>query len=54
MLIDGISCASCSQSLEKALQNKHGVEKVSVNFAAARAYVEYGPEIVSRDEILYG
>jgi len=49
LLIDGMSCASCSRSLEKALQDKHGVEKASVNFASVKAYVDYNPEVVSRD-----
>jgi len=52
LLIDGMSCASCSQSLEKALQEKEGVEKASVNFASAKAYVEYDPAAVSQGDIL--
>ncbi len=52
LLIDGMSCASCSRSLEKALQEKPGVEEASVNFASAKAHVSYDSDTVNSAQIL--
>ncbi len=52
LLVGGMSCASCSQRLEKALANVPGVESARVNFAAEKAYVEYNPRKVRVDELL--
>lgn len=38
--LEGMSCASCAQSIEKALKRARGVEQAQVNFAAEKAYVE--------------
>lgn len=52
LLVDGMSCAGCSNSLEKALKETEGMEKASVNFANSRAYIEYNPEIINLDGIM--
>jgi Cu+-exporting ATPase len=41
--IGGMHCASCAQTIEKALRGLEGVIDVSVNFNAAKAYVVYDP-----------
>ena len=38
-----MTCASCAQSIEKALGNLEGVARATVNFAAETATVEYDP-----------
>ena len=45
--IQGMSCASCVISVEKALGDVEGVELAEVNFALNRAAVHYNPEIAN-------
>src|SRR4030043_279577 len=45
--IQGMTCASCVNKVEKALNSLKGVVQASVNFATERATVEYVPEIVT-------
>jgi len=45
--ITGMSCASCAQRVEKQLGSMAGVRHAGVNFASARATVEYDPGQVS-------
>ncbi|MGH7408020.1 MAG: heavy metal translocating P-type ATPase, partial [Candidatus Methylomirabilales bacterium] len=49
--IGGISCASCIQKIEGALQALPGVLKASVNLATAKAAVEYLPLRVAPAEL---
>ena len=42
--ITGMTCAACANRIERQLNKKPGVEKASVNFATARATVNYNPE----------
>jgi Cu+-exporting ATPase len=39
--INGMHCASCAQSVEKALRHEKGIISVTVNFATEKAVVEY-------------
>jgi P-type Cu+ transporter len=52
LLIDDMSCASCALGLEKGLQETEGIKNAAVNFAAAKAYIEYDPDILNIDQIL--
>jgi Cu+-exporting ATPase len=45
--IQGMTCATCVNKVEKALGSAKGVIQASVNFATERASVEYLPEVVS-------
>ena len=45
--IQGMTCSSCVNKVEKSLRSLNGVIDVSVNFATERATVEYVPELVS-------
>jgi Cu+-exporting ATPase len=45
--IQGMTCASCVNKVEKALNSLKGVVHASVNFAIERASVEYIPEEVT-------
>lgn len=44
--IGGMTCAACSQRIEKALTKLDGVAAVSVNFATEKATVAYDPQKV--------
>jgi Cu+-exporting ATPase len=45
--ITGMTCASCAQNIEKALNKIEGVVKVSVNFSFEKASVEYDSALAS-------
>ncbi len=45
--IQGMTCASCVNKVQKALSSVKGVVRADVNFATERASVEYIPEEVS-------
>src|SRR4030042_758093 len=45
--IQGMTCASCVNKVQKALNSLKGVVHASVNFATERASVEYIPEQVT-------
>jgi Cu+-exporting ATPase len=45
--ITGMTCASCAQNIEKALNKIDGVKKASVNFSLEKAAVEYDSSVVA-------
>jgi Cu+-exporting ATPase len=49
--IQNMSCASCVEKIEKALQKTPGISKASVNLGNNEAYIDYIPELVSQNEI---
>jgi Cu+-exporting ATPase len=49
--ISGMTCASCSSTVEKSLASLPGVSKAQVNLGSELAYVEYDPEKVRLDEM---
>ncbi|NLM98344.1 MAG: heavy-metal-associated domain-containing protein, partial [Halanaerobiaceae bacterium] len=49
--IGGMTCASCSAAVERALNRAEGIYQASVNIATERAVVEYDPERISREEL---
>ncbi len=49
--IGGMSCVTCAQTIEKALNGTEGIYKAGVNFALEAATVEYNPEQISLEGI---
>jgi Cu+-exporting ATPase len=49
--ISGMTCASCSSTVEKSLASLPGVSKAQVNLGSELAYVEYDPEKVRLDDM---
>ncbi|HET9506614.1 MAG TPA: heavy metal translocating P-type ATPase [Gaiellaceae bacterium] len=49
--IEGMTCASCANRIEKRLNKLDGVE-ASVNYATENAAVRYDPAVVSPDELV--
>ncbi len=45
--ITGMTCASCAQNIEKALNKVEGVVRASVNFSFEKASIEYDSVLVS-------
>ncbi|RCW57487.1 heavy metal translocating P-type ATPase [Halanaerobium sp. ST460_2HS_T2] len=50
--ITDMSCASCAQTVEKALNKAVGVKEAQVNFAAEKAYVTFNPDKSSREKLI--
>ncbi len=51
LLLEGMSCASCAQTVEKALNRAEGVHQAQVNFAAEKAYVEYDSSTTDEEKL---
>lgn len=49
--IDGMTCASCVASVEKALKKVSGVEQANVNLATERAWIQPNATVSSQDLI---
>ncbi|MQL94330.1 hypothetical protein Taro_027001 [Colocasia esculenta] len=52
MRIKGMTCASCSTTVESALQGVHGVQKALVALATEEAEVRYDPKLVGANQLL--
>jgi Cu+-exporting ATPase len=50
--IEDMSCASCAQRVEKQLGSAPGVRRAGVNFATARATVEYDPGVIGIHDLM--
>lgn len=46
LAIEGMTCASCSSAVERALKKQKGVSSVSVNLTTNKATLSYDPSIV--------
>ncbi len=49
--LEGMSCASCAQTVEKALNKADGVAEARVNFAAEKAYIEFDPAEIDEEKL---
>ncbi|MEB5970165.1 heavy metal translocating P-type ATPase [Enterococcus gallinarum] len=49
--IEGMTCASCAQSIEKSVNKLTGIQNVSVNLATEKMSVAYDGDSLSSDEI---
>ncbi|KAH7550296.1 hypothetical protein JRO89_XS13G0166600 [Xanthoceras sorbifolium] len=49
--INGMTCTSCSSTVEKALQAIQGVQRAQVALATEEAQVQYDPNIVSYNQL---
>jgi Cu+-exporting ATPase len=51
LLIGGMTCAACAQTIEKALKKTEGVEEATVNLATEKATVVYNQAITDYEKI---
>lgn len=49
--VRGMSCASCSQTVERGLAKAPGVKQVTVNLVTEEAWLDYDPQVTSLDEL---
>lgn len=45
--IEGMTCASCAQTIEKALNRTEGVKDANVNVATEKATIKYDPNVLN-------
>ncbi|MEF8788292.1 MAG: heavy metal translocating P-type ATPase, partial [Planctomycetota bacterium] len=50
--LTGMSCQSCAQSIQSALNDLDGVQEATVNFATEEASVSYDPDRVGRQDLV--
>ena len=50
--VEGMTCASCSARVEKALNNKDGVVNAVVNLLAQKATIEYDRDKLNRSDLI--
>lgn len=50
--IHGMSCASCSSTVEKTLKETEGIITVNVNLATEKAAIEFDPSKITLEQIL--
>jgi Cu+-exporting ATPase len=50
--IEGMTCANCAQTIERALNRTPGVKSVVVNFSTERGVVEFDETILDKNKIL--
>lgn len=50
--IDGMTCASCSQTIEKVINKLDGVQSASVNLATEKMVVDFNPSELSSNDIM--
>ncbi|MDP2741467.1 MAG: heavy metal-associated domain-containing protein, partial [bacterium] len=47
----GMHCASCAKIIEATLEEKEGVNSISVNYDSKKAFLEFDGEKIKVDEI---
>ena len=52
LMVDGMSCSSCEQRIEKAVRALDGVSQVSASASLSEVMVYYDADLVTRDVIL--
>ena len=50
--IDGMTCVSCARGIESALGDAEGVHKVSVDFGARTATVDYDADLLDEARLI--
>lgn len=51
LAIDGMTCSSCSNGLEKYLNKQNGVIKANVNLVMANATIEYDEKLLKQEKL---
>lgn len=50
--ITGMTCAACSNRIEKVLNKQEGVDSATVNLATENAVIEYNPNVLSEKDLI--
>ncbi|KAI7879611.1 heavy metal translocatin [Lichtheimia hyalospora FSU 10163] len=52
--IHGMTCASCVNSIERAVNNQAGIISIKVSLLAEKATVEYDPSVITQEQQIAG
>lgn len=52
ILLSGLHCANCAQTIDKKLAKTKGILHANVNFSSSKAFVEYDESKINNEEIL--
>ncbi|NOZ24946.1 MAG: copper-translocating P-type ATPase [Nitrospirae bacterium] len=50
--VTGMTCASCTATIEKALASLEGIREANINFASQKAFVSYDPGLIGMGQII--
>ncbi len=50
--VEGMTCASCAQTIESSLKDLEGVQEANINLATEKGTIEYNSEKTSIDDII--
>src|SRR4029079_15915113 len=50
--IEGMTCASCVNRIERFLRKTEGVQEATVNLATEMATIRYLPDVAARDDLV--
>lgn len=51
LLIDGMSCTSCSMKIERVLKEMNGIKEVQISYSDAKAYVSFDKQEIDINDI---
>ena len=51
LAISGMHCASCAKIIETTLEEKSGVNSISVNYDSGKAFLEFNQQETNLNEI---
>ena len=50
-VIEGMSCMSCKQTIEKRLKKQNGIKKVGINYEAKRLNITFDESLISIEHL---
>lgn len=50
--VEGMTCASCVNTIESALNSTEGVAKCTINFATEKATIEFDPQVLKESDLV--
>jgi len=50
--IDGMTCSSCARRVEEGLKKVNGINSITVNLPAEKAFIDYDPQQIDVDTII--
>ncbi len=52
ILLSGLHCANCAQTISKKLAKTNGITQANVNFSSSKAFIEYDESKIKSEEII--
>ena len=52
ILLSGLHCANCAQTIDKKLAKTNGILHANVNFSSSKTFIEYDENKIQNEEII--